>query len=141
MDDVELEQYMSALPESRGVFASDELPSLPPPSIFAVNLDPRHLPGSHWVVLYFGKHKAEYFDPLGEPPTPSLNRYLLQHSDGYMWNNIAVQGPSSDKCGHFCIYYSYFKSKGFTMPCILRSFTMDYAINDYIVEQFVKNEM
>ena len=141
MDDVELEQYMSALPESRGVFASDELPSLPSPSIFAVNLDPRHLPGSHWVVLYFGKDKAEYFDPLGEPPTPSLNRYLLQHSDGYMWNNMAVQGPSSDKCGHFCIYYSYFKSKGFTMSCILRSFTMDYAINDYIVEQFVKNEM
>ena len=87
MDDVELEQYMSALPESRGIFASDELPSLPPPSILAVNLDPRHLPGSHWVVLYFGKDKAEYFDPLGEPPTPSLNRYLLQHSDGYMWNN------------------------------------------------------
>ena len=58
-----------------------------------------------------------------------------------MWNNITVQGPSSDKYGHFCIYYSYFKSKGFTMSCILLSFTMDQAIIDYIVEDFVKNEM
>ena len=56
---------------SREAYAKDELPSLPPlPSIFAVNLDPSHLPSSHRVILYFGKEKAEYFDPLGEPAIP-----------------------------------------------------------------------
>lgn len=35
---------------------------------FIANLDPKHLPGSHWVAIAFRKDIAMYFDSYGRPP-------------------------------------------------------------------------
>ena len=124
-----------------GVLASDELPNKvkQKPVFYIVNTDPSYMPGQHWIVIYIGED-LEYFDPLGEAPNLITDDYLQRISPaGYLRNSSPVQGSNSHNCGQFCLYYSYYRARQISMACIVNSFTLDYAVNDYIVDQFVSN--
>ena len=121
-----------------GVYAADRLPR----TMYIANTDPHFKPGRHWVVIYFGEEHIEYFDSLGKQPNRIIEDYLiLMGPNGYLRNVRRVQGTQSVNCGQFCLYYAYFKSRDISMDTILSSFTVDYAFNDYIVEQFVAKNM
>jgi hypothetical protein len=123
-----------------GVLSSDELPDeIKSPVFYIVNTDPSYMPGKHWIVIFVGE-EVEYFDPLGEAPNSLMEHYLWRiNPNGYLRNNKRVQGSRSNNCGQFCLYYSYYRVRNYTMQCILNSLTLDYAYNDYIVDQFVDN--
>ena len=148
MDTYELEEKLAldskTYATSGGVYALDQLPSHVHrrPLLLIANTQPSFLSGRHWVVVYIGVKETEFFDPLGQAPNATLHRYLLGcGSGGYLRNETRVQGDDSSKCGQFCLYYCYFRSRGFALRCILQSLTMDYAVNDYIVEQLVHRYM
>ena len=127
-----------------GVYAADRLPTIISyrPLLYIANTDPHFRPGRHWVVIYFGEEHIEYFDPLGKEPNNIIEDYLtLMGPNGYLRNVKRVQGARSVNCGQICLYYAYFKSRVVSMGTILSSFTVDYAFNDYIVEQFVVKNM
>ena len=127
-----------------GVYAADQLPRTISyrPLLYIANTDPHFRPGRHWVVIYFDEEHNEYFDPLGKEPNNIIKDYLtLMGPNGYLRNAKRVQGARSVNSGQFCLCYAYFKSRDVSMNTILSSFTMDYAFNDYIVEQFVAKNM
>ena len=143
-----LDPYTSE--QFHGVYASNELPTVLKnrPSLLIVNTDPNYLPGKHWVVVYLDMQRsdewpnAEYFDPLGSMTQWKVHRFLLDNSPtGYLRNSMPVQGGSSQFCGHFCLYYSYFRCRNFSMTCILQSLTPDETCNDLIVSNFVSQYM
>ncbi|KAJ8050089.1 hypothetical protein HOLleu_03153 [Holothuria leucospilota] len=85
----------------QGVFASDPLRELQPnyPCSLVINLDPSHLPGSHWVAVFISKERhGEYFDSYGLPPSTLsaintfMNRACLQHD----YNERTLQGLFSN---------------------------------------------
>ena len=139
MNNFDLEQKIITDPVSSsifgGVLASDELPHrIHKPVLYTVNTDPSNTPGQHWLVIYIGEN-VDYFDPLGRAPN-RINEHRLSSisPDGYLRMISPVQNQTSRKCGQFC-------ARNFSMSCIVNSLTLDFTINDYILQQFVDNYM
>ena len=65
-----------------GVCASDAIPIhvKKRPLLYIVNTDPSYIPGEHWVVIYIGEDgSVEYFDPLPEVPSSTIELPLIQN--------------------------------------------------------------
>ena len=147
MNNFDLEQKILTDPLANhkfgGVLAADELPHRikQKPVFYIVNNDTSDKPGKHWIVIYNGEY-VEYFDPLAESPNRVIEQFLSRASqNGYLRMTSPVQGQQSRKCGQFCLYYCYYRVRNYSMNCIVNSLTLDFAMNDYIVDQFVDNNM
>ena len=143
MDTEQLEKYMKAdkwITEIYGgVFPKDLLPHSPErPSLFIVNLDKSDQPGSHWVVVFVVDRKiSEYFDPLGKVPDTDFKNYLTQQSRSYRYSDKRCQNYASNICGQYCLFYCYFRARGYSMQHILNMFDENNLLyNDQLVYYF-----
>lgn len=120
-----------------GVIALDQLPSvISKPSVYIVNTDPAHLPGTHWLAVYFDSPVSEHFDSSGQKPPPSLELELIFHSSMYMYNTSRVQSFTSNTCGEFSLFFCYFRCRGFTFKEIMNMFTGNLEENENLVQLF-----
>ena len=122
----------------RGVFAADEMPTLDTfPCGFVANTDPSTEPGTHWVSFYFpSRDKGEFFDSYGYPP-----EYYGEPFQSYnveTINSHKLQSSWSEVCGHYCIFYLYHRSRGYSMSKIVNMFSSNTTINDCKVSCYVK---
>ena len=123
-----------------GVFASDRLPArLPPrrPLLLVCNTDKHDRPGEHWVVIYLGTRRGEYFDSYGQPPIPLFERYLTKFCSRWIFNDKKIQSFMTEFCGHYCIFYCLYKRLGYSLKSIADCFTEDETLNDFMVHKFV----
>ena len=103
------------------------------------NLDPSHLPGSHWVTahLNFTTESAEYFDSMGLPPDPAC-RQLLQDlcpRQPLRFNHIKLQ-DNTMVCGQFCVAFLKYRCRGYSFDdCIHR---LNFEDNDRAVHDLIK---
>ena len=144
MDTSTLETALLSDPYTRRQFgavcAADELPGTVDkrPSIYIVNTDYAADPGQHWICMYVGRMNSDFYDPLAHPPQMEFRNFLTRNSySGYLMNTKKLQAFDSDTCGHHCLYFAFFRSRGIPMEYIVQSFTSDYAFNDWMVRQFV----
>ena len=128
-----------------GVFPLDRLPQrLPPrrPLLLVCNTDPHDRPGEHWIVLYIGeKSYGEYFDSFGASVPLIFKRYLDKYCANWCSNAMQTQSVLSKFCGHYCVFYCLFKCLNYSLTDILNCFTSDTALNDFIVHEFVCNNL
>lgn len=124
-----------------GVFPLDRLPSRLPakrPLLLVCNTHPHFKPGEHWVVLYIGKDsRGEYFDSFGTKPCLTFERYLNKYCNHYVNNNRQIQSVLSQFCGHYCIFYCLFRSIDYDINDVVKCFTLDTTLNDFMVHNFV----
>ena len=148
MDVSQLKRYMLNDKAIRqcygGVVPKNHLPILlrKKPLLYIVNTDASYEQGEHWTVIWFDKKTInEYFDPLGyAPKEQEIENYLIWHGNSYQYNNKRIQGPFSNKCGQFCLFYCYYKARGWTMEEILHRFSDDnFLLNDIIVQTFYEH--
>ena len=144
MDTLTLETALLFDTYTRGQFgavcAADELPKNVDklPSIYIVNTDPASNPGLHWTCIYIGREVSNFYDPLAQPPQKEFLDFLTRNSEsGYLLNTRQLQAFGSETCGHHCLYFAFFRSRGIPMEYIVQSYTPDYALNDWMVQQFV----
>ena len=105
----------------RGVYPSDKLSESPVNGLYIVNLDPSHLPGSHWVAIYVRDQFAEYFDSYGlHPFIPNILKFL--HPFTLSRNRVQIQSFHSDICGEYCCLYALSKSLGHSLHYFLKQF-------------------
>lgn len=126
--------------EMGGVYAGNNLPLIvnDKPKIFIVNLDPNFLPGTHWVVIYcLPNGICEYFDSLGNPPSKLLTTFLVNNSVQYAFGERRLQG-FLDSCGMFCLFWCYYRTRGFSFQEILNKFGTNVHINDVTVIRFYR---
>ena len=93
-------------PQMQGVFPSDKLPVIKTyPAGLISNTDPHDLPGTHWVAMYFTSPGiSEFFDSYGFPPEVyEMEDYILRNVT--MYNDLPLQGLTSDVCGDYCLFY------------------------------------
>ena len=142
MNSLQLERALERNPYTkktfRGVFAADELPDLDTfPCGFVANTDPHTEPGTHWVAFYFpSRDKGEFFDSYGYPP-----EYYGEPFMGYnieTINSHKLQSSWSEVCGHYCIFYLYYRSRRYSMSKIVNMFSSNTTINDCKVSCYVK---
>jgi hypothetical protein len=122
------------VPNFIGVFASDQLPRLPPrDSFLVVNIDPASENGSHWVAMGHLSNPLrppEFYDPVGLDVEGSssvlqqnthFHQYLVDnsqrhgHRGAFLSNRVDCQCVSqqqwpkhdvgSDDCGRWAILY------------------------------------
>ena len=123
----------------RGVYPIDLVPeNLTNPSIIVINLDRSYEKGSHWIMLHYNDiEKAEHFDSLGNKPDEVLHNLLIDQKITYKYNNKRLQNYFTDTCGLFCLYYSYYLCRGWTLEKILDTLSHDLKNNEEIVKDFV----
>ena len=121
-----------------GVLPKDYLPLMVgEPKMFIVNCDESTKKGSHWAVVYLVNHStSEYFDPLGSIPSIDFANYLMLQSNVIKINVKQCQSKSSISCGKFCLYYCYFRARGYSMFKIQNMFHKDLFYNDVLVQEF-----
>ena len=109
--------------------------------IYIVNTDESNRPGDHWVACYFPRQgPTEFFDSNGYGPDHYHRRFkrvLLKNGRYYRYNPVKVQSAGTMTCGHFCLYYAYYRCHGYTMKQII-DMLGDPQDNESFVIDFVK---
>lgn len=130
------------LQETGGVFSTDNLPQKEIiKKSYIINTDPSYLPGKHWVVVYFPKDSSgEFFDSLGRSPA-SYSHYILDFliensSKEFIYNTQVLQPSRSSTCGMYCLFFLYYRVRGFSFEKILKYFSKNLEHNDNIVIEF-----
>lgn len=107
MTNYDLMKYVKLLkiPNFRGVFMRDSLPSSPRKNESAiVNLDSASGAGTHWVCFNKLDKKVFYYDSFGSlKPPPELIRYFT--SCEIYYNYKREQSFDSVICGHLCLRF------------------------------------
>lgn len=112
----EIDKMMSRYKEFKGCFHMNDLDKIKPSKSkfgFCILVPFDKSNDGHWVAVYVSpkEHIIEYYDPFGEPPGNTVNKYLKKivqkmNSDylfQYKINRIKNQRVNSDTCGwHSC---------------------------------------
>lgn len=125
-----------------GVFASDQLPNkrYNYPACFIVNVDSSTKSGSHWLAFYLtSPQHLEFFDSYGQAPSYYRGRIwnYVRRFRRVNFNSMTLQTNTTAVCGHYCIYYLYWKCRGRSLNQMLLSFIPQHISNDMKVYHFV----
>ena len=143
---LEMDQVMSQ--QNGGVFALDELPLFveKKPCTYVINSqNSTNFNYGHWLCIYCDGHKFDFFDSFGKHPdyySRSLTDFMMRNGNGdFQVNNKRLQAESSAVCGHYCIYFSYFRCRGKLMNDIVEEvFNYNTDLNDLFVYNFVRTQ-
>ena len=132
--------------QNGGVFAIDQLPASidNSPRAYIINSqESSNTNDGHWLCIYFDGHMLDFFDSLGNPPdyySKSLKTFMEGIDTEYQINTERLQAQSSAVCGHYCLYFCYYRCRGKVMKDIVReAFTRDLCLNDLYVYDFVRS--
>ena len=136
----EIQEFMLKDPFIRryygGVIALDEIPKVPKKSVYIVNMDPSHKKGQHWILIWY-HDIPEYFDPLGHFPSAQMQESLFLKKSSFYTNTRQVQPPFSVRCGEYCLFYAYYRARGYSMKKIMDKFySSRLKFNDLKVAAF-----
>lgn len=108
LSDVDLRKYAKHIPNFRGVFMCNTLPSKPfKKECGIINLDTSKGPGTHWVAYWKNNNQIEYFDSFGNlQPPKQLIKYLGKNIS---YNYDRYQNFNTINCGHLCLKFLFSK--------------------------------
>ena len=101
-----------------------------------MNCCDRDKPGMHWLAMYNDENsycRLEVFDSFGQSPYLYNLQEKLPRANVLTYNTKQIQSLHSDLCGQYCLYYIYFKARGFAISDIIGIFSNDYYNNDVYV--------
>jgi len=118
-----------------GCFAADQVPKLGKNTFIILNTDPKNEEGEHWVVFHkYSENKFEFFDSLGFSPFHYKFKNL-PNFDYIIYNKQQYQSSFSNACGYYCLYYLFYKSRGYRLEDILLNFSTNLNSNDLYVKR------
>ena len=119
-----------------GVYARDQLPrSIKYPVAMVWNTDPANQLGEHWVAANLNEDGlGEYFDSDGLAPPPCFKWYMKKHSRQWTWNQVQLQDLWTSACGHFCVVYIIYWSRGIPMEDITEQLNRIEHNDQYVME-------
>ena len=106
----DLEILMCGEPNFIGVFSIDTLPPYLDRSKtikMIVNLQPKHMPGNHWVAIYRNREgRGFYFDTFGREPPPTIGNWLSQNTNKWTYYDKIIQSPNDKvSCSYICMEF------------------------------------
>lgn len=111
-------------------------------ALIIANVDTSEKPGSHWVAFYFTQDReAEFFDSYGLPPsdyTRTFTAFLNSNASSWTFNSVTLQSENSQVCGHYCLYYSFFRCRNVSLSTIIHRFSKNKYRNDFLVKRFIE---
>ena len=117
----------------KGVFAANTLPNkLDVYNLAIVNCCNQNLPGQHWVAIcQTSEDTLEFFDSFGQLPSMYNLQTKLPTTQYIVCNPVTLQNIGSEVCGHYCLYFCYYKARGYSMAQLIeQNFSNDTLNND-----------
>ena len=128
------------------VFAHDQLPKRKIRKkkwVLVCNASRSGSRGTHWFVLFKENANIELFDSLGlSPEIYNLESFLKNQNVNHCnYNSMRLQSSGPKVCGHYCIFYAYWRCMGYSLENILQRFSEhNYFVNDSSVLDFYINK-
>ena len=144
MDTKQLSNLMKNYHCFKGVYSIDKIKSLKfneRPIAMIINLDPSHLPGSHWVALFINENNiAEYFDSFGFPnlSIELLNLLNINNVKKLVYNKYILQSIDSSSCGAYCVLFLKMRCNSFSLNEFLKLFSNRTIQNDLIAVKIIE---
>ena len=131
-------------PLFQGIYSIDQLPTYVEnrPSLCIINSDLAQNVGQHWICAYFADDQdksCDFWDSLGQPPSvygEYMTSFLDRNCSRYFYNDVCLQGDWSSVCGHYVIYFAYYRSRHVPLYCIKNHFGLCTNVNDLYVYRF-----
>ena len=110
---------------------------MPPQSLAIVNCCNRYYRGEHWLALYQdGRDALEIFDSYGL--NPDIYNIVLPQAVVITYSVKQLQSINSNYCGQYCLYFCYYRARGYAIDDIISVFSNDYNNNDDYIYDIVK---
>ena len=129
-----------------GVWALDQLPKFidPLPCIYVINTqESTNTHSGHWVSIFSEGGQFDFFDSYGKNPDfySTLLCDFMQNTEGdTRVNRKRLQATSSAVCGHYCLYFAFYRCRGKPLKTIVQEvFTSNFDLNDLYVYDFVRS--
>ena len=109
--------------------------------IYVVNDDPITKEGNHWFLVHVEKDCINFVDSFAmDPSFYNVEKELT--SKMIRMIPFQLQNYLSDVCGYYCIYFSYFLTRNFSLGKIVNMFSSTNRVqNDRKVYQFVMKKL
>lgn len=124
-----------------GVYPVDKIPDhLSYPCYLIINSDEHHLPGTHWVGIYFdAQKKAIFLDSFAfKPEFYGLKDYIEKMSKSYFSLKTSLQHNDSNVCGVYQLFFLFYIANNLDTTRIVSSFSLeDSKYNDNLVSYLV----
>lgn len=124
-----------------GIYACDQLDDIViRPQLIIANTQPSNMSGEHWLGFFFESNTVDVFDSLGRNLTSYshaenlLMDFVRRYSFFMRGLKSRIQPINSDICGEMCLYFSYFRSLGYSLE-----FIVDKMKDVNNVLQFIEN--
>ena len=123
-----------------GVFAADLIPqNMSGNTMATVNCCNHNMGGEHWIALFMNNNGClEFFDSYALSPNTYNLKSKLPKTSQIVCNKKRIQGMFTEVCGYYCLYYIYFKARGYQMGVITEKFSNDFPHNDNYVYNQIK---
>lgn len=146
MNSKRIQHILTLDPYAKLVFSGFGYPDLPLlikkfPALLILNTDKSTGPGEHWCVSFFRNNKyCEFFDPYGmSPDVYNFTERIFEHCSTIQYNKKQVQGLNQSTCGHHCIFFTLYRSRGIPCETILSNiYSNNIDSNDKLVYNFMK---
>ena len=142
----EIAYFGKFIPNFVGVYPCDKIPDLKlikaKKSLLIINLDHHYQRGSHFIALIIDKkseNKIIYFDPLAIGLfNKHIKKTISNISNEFLQISNAIQAPSSNFCGFFCLAACISNVLKIPINDFLNIFSTNLEKNDKIVFNFLK---
>ena len=106
-----------------GVFPVDKLSHIKrKPELIICNTDPSYKSGQHWLLFFFHNDVVDYYDSLGEDIGfygKDFINFIKKFAKSIQSTTYRSQPRNTSLCGHYCLYFAYYRCKGFSMNEIM----------------------
>lgn len=125
-----------------GIYSYDNLSDVVKiPHLIICNTDPAYKSGKHWVLFFFDETICEFYDSLGKDLKYYGNnfvKFVNTFVEKCRLSTIQTQPLNTAMCGEYCLFFAYYRCKGYNMNKILNkmsNFTTK-QIKDFIYSHF-----
>lgn len=112
------------------------------PACYVFNTDTRtEGRGEHWVGVFIDHDwSADYFDSYGTAPLIRIYNWLAgMGCRPVRYNTKLLQGPMSNTCASYCVYFLHMRAMGVPMNYITGTFRQyQFRYNDGFVRDVIK---
>ena len=123
-----------------GIFSIDTLNEIEEkPDLIICNTDPSYQPGEHWVLFFFDGNSVDFYDSLGREITyygSVFIDFIQNFAHNFKQCVRRTQQIESDLCGHYCLYYAFVKSNGYSMEEIIDNMPSADDVINFVNKMF-----
>lgn len=119
-----------------GVFPADQITRLNTYKGLIVNTKPSGHEGEHWLAVYNDGKSIEIFDSFGEP-NEKYSIDFKTNSNNVNYNKASIQCHETFVCGHYSIFYLFFRVRGLSFQEFMSLFSPICKMNDEYVVRFI----